>query len=293
MSLRLEMLGAARAGRSALADAADAVVAFARSRVGPGGGFRGRSDAEDLYYTVFGMGVLLALEAELPERLGDYLHGFGGGEELDFVHVTCLARCWANLPCGPPAAAARALQRRLRQHLAPDGGFGPRPDPSQSTAYACFLGVGACEDLDMDVPDPGRLLACLEGFRTPDGGYADTPGQATGITPITAGMVVLRRHLSLPGDAGLNLWIVDRLHPAGGFLVTAEAPIPEMVSTATALYALAPRLAGLEAVRRSCLRFCETVWSESAGGFGGHALDDTADCEYTWYGLMVLGLLSV
>ena len=293
MSLRLEMLGAARAGRGALTDAADAVAAFARSHVGPGGGFRGRSDAEDLYYTVFGMGVLLALGAELPERLGDYLRGFGGGEDLDFVHVTCLARCWANLPSPPAPEAAGVLRERIRRHLAPDGGFGPRPNPRQSTAYACFLGVGACEDLDVDLPDPRRLVACLERFRTPDGGYADTPGQATGITPITAGMVVLRRHLSLPAEEGLDEWILDRLHPAGGFLVTPEAPLPELVSTATALYALAPRLAELEAVRRSCLRFCETVWSESAGGFTGHVLDDTADCEYTWYGLMVLGLLSV
>jgi hypothetical protein len=71
-----------------------------------------------------------------------------------------------------------------------------------------------------------------------------------------------------------------------------EAPLPDLLSTATALHALAGLHADIANVREPCLDFLDTLWS-SRGGFLGHWADDAVDCEYTYYGLLALGHLSL
>src|SRR5439155_1210840 len=102
MSLRLEMLQVARLAPTLLSDAAERVTGFVREQFNEDGGVRDKSGKSDLYYTVFGLECLIALRHDPPvDRVRPYLEGFGDGEGLDFVHQTCLARCWAAL--GPRA----------------------------------------------------------------------------------------------------------------------------------------------------------------------------------------------
>src|SRR5687767_15887618 len=111
MSMRLQMLQVARLGPKTLGESADLVRNFVQSQIAPDGGFKDRSGKSDLYYTVFGVESLLALQSELPyERLEQYLKGFETGRNLDFVHLACLARCWSAVWSkprpAPPAAPA-------------------------------------------------------------------------------------------------------------------------------------------------------------------------------------------
>ena len=70
------------------------------------------------------------------------------------------------------------------------------------------------------------------------------------------------------------------------------APIPDLLSTATALHALVGMKASLEPIKEPCLDFVDSLWT-SAGGFYGNWADDALDCEYTYYGLLALGHLSL
>jgi hypothetical protein len=64
MSLRLQMLRAARRARRLRPDLADGALAFLRTAALPGGAFPDRSGKADLYYTVFGLlGTLAAAPA--------------------------------------------------------------------------------------------------------------------------------------------------------------------------------------------------------------------------------------
>jgi hypothetical protein len=45
-------------------------------------------------------------------------------------------------------------------------------------------------------------------------------------------------------------------------------------------------------IKEPCLDFVDSLWS-NAGGFHGHWGDDHLDCEYTYYGLLALGHLSL
>jgi hypothetical protein len=70
-----------------------------------------------------------------------------------------------------------------------------------------------------------------------------------------------------------------------------QAPMPDLLSTATALHALAGLQAPLDAIREPCLDFVDSLWTGKA--FCGHWSDDVEDCEYTYYGLLAIGHLSL
>src|SRR5688500_1140511 len=118
------MLQVARLAPRLLADATGLVEEFLRSQLNEDGGFSDRAGASDLYYTVFGLEGLIALRADIPApRVASYLTGFGDGEGLDLIGVSCLARCWAALPREMRAAApAEALLVRVEAHRSRDGG---------------------------------------------------------------------------------------------------------------------------------------------------------------------------
>src|SRR3982751_1273757 len=112
MSLRLEMLQVARVAPKMLGDSADLVREFLLKQQNPNGGFKNRIGVSDLYYTIFGLDALFALQAQFDlERAAAYLRSFESGHFLDFVHLCCLARGWATLghmdsSCRPSAPFA-------------------------------------------------------------------------------------------------------------------------------------------------------------------------------------------
>jgi hypothetical protein len=287
------MLQIARLSPKLLGDSSKLVEGFLRSRLNDDGGFQDRSGASDLYYTVFGLEGLIALGAELPAgAVSAWLHGFGRGENLDLLHLCCLIRCWANV-CRPgPPLDADALAARIESHRTSDGGYHTIPGAETGTAYGCFVAMGAYQDLRRAIPRPEGVGRCLRNLRADDNGYANQPKSPAGLTAPSAAAATLFRHLGDEPPAGLSSWLLSRLHKDGGFYAAPAAPIPDLLSTATALHALAGMKTPLESVKEPCLDFVDSLWT-SAGGFYGNWADDALDCEYTYYGLLALGHLSL
>ena len=78
------MLQVARLAPKLLGESADLVQGFLRRQQNDDGGFKDRTGCSDLYYTVFGLEGLLALQAELPvARVEQYLRTFADGAGLD------------------------------------------------------------------------------------------------------------------------------------------------------------------------------------------------------------------
>jgi prenyltransferase beta subunit len=327
-------------------DAAARVARFILASALPDGGFRDRSGASDLYYTVFALQALCALRGDqeslrggspdLPradpiaaltrggsgeppregsgfdpaiarsggsrraEAGGDilsaaerYLRSFADGAALDFVHACCLARCWALLATGGPEEPVRqAILASLESWRSSDGGYHATAGAAAGTAYANFLALGAYEDFDTLVPEPAGLLLSLAGLTSADGGYANAPGAIHGSTSATAAALMTLNELGQPVDRRAATWLLAQHCPEGGFRAMPAAPVPDLLSTATALHALAQAGAALEDVRGPCREFVEGLWDRD-GGFRGHWADDEADCEYTFYGLLALGHLVI
>src|SRR5687768_5755854 len=127
------MLQVARLAPTLLQSSIDLVGGFFRERYDPGGGFVNRAGLPDLYYTVFGLEGMAALRAPIdPDRTRAYLTEFGDGASLDFVHLSCLARCWANLPDDTPPSEVRArMLDRIATFRTPDGGFSTEVDGAE------------------------------------------------------------------------------------------------------------------------------------------------------------------
>ena len=292
MSVRRETLQIARLAPNLLGDSADLVATFVRGRLNADGGFSNRAGHSDIYYTVFGLQALLALRAELPVGpVTSYLRQFGGGEGLDLVHLACLAGCWAMMPAASLAPETReGIVDRIETYRTADGGYQASREATCGSTYHAFLALGAYQDLDVAPPDIERVAVSLAALRSQDGAFANARGRQQGSTPATAAAAILLRHLDIPASPTLAEWLLSRCRQ-GGFFANPEAPLPDLLSTATALHALSSLHAPLDSIREDCLDFVDSLWT-SQGAFYGTWVDDTADCEYTYYGLLALGHLA-
>jgi prenyltransferase beta subunit len=287
------MLQVARLAPRQLGESRDLVAAFLRSQLNDDGGFQDRTGHSDLYYTVFGLEGLVALQEPLPVGpVAAYLRTFGDGPGLDLVHLACLARCWASLSRELDGVPAAGILARLEAHRSRDGGYAPARDAPDGTAYASFLALGAYQDLRQPLPHPARLAEAVTRLRARDGGYSNRPDEPHGITTVTAAAVAALRTLDAPIDPALGVWLLDRCHASGGFFAAPQAPVPDLLSTATGLHALTLLQVPLAGLQEPCLDFVDSLWT-NRGGFYGSWLDETLDCEYTYYGLLALGHLTV
>ena len=295
VSLRLQLLQVARLAPRLLADSTDLVRAFYARQIGADGGACDRAGKPDLYYTIFALAGMQALDVPVPvERVEAFLRSFGAGETLDFVHVSALARCWASLGRErAPAGLDRALLARIEEYRKPDGGYEGDRALAHGTAYGAFVALGAYQDLGHTPPDVIGLIRALKRLESADGAWSNLPGAPAGALNATAGAITLIRHLGFPVNPEVGNWVLAQAHPEGGFRAVPAAPLPDLLSTATALHALAALEQRVPSVvHERCMDFLDTLWTNE-GGFHGHWADEFVDVEYTYYGLVALGHLSV
>ncbi len=287
------MLQVARLAPTLLDEASDSVVQFLKSKMHVHGGMTDRAGDSDLYYTVFGLEAFIALQSPLPQdNVCTYLTGFEDGHDLDFVHCTCLARCWACIDGqGLPRETAQCLIERIENYRSADGGYAAEPGSESGTLYHSFLAFGAYQDLRLDLPRPEELRVSIEGLRTEDGAYANLADMPMGTTPTTAAAITLLRQLDETPPPEAAEWLLARAHSSGGFVATPGLAMPDLLSTATTLHALSGMKVSFEKYKEPCLDYIDTLWTGKA--FCGSWADEEEDCEYTYYALLALGHLSL
>ena len=291
MTIRLQMLEAARKSKTVLGDSTELVRKFIASKLNEDGGFSGRSDPSDLYYTVFGIQSLTALDAKFDtQKTDDYLQTFNAAD-LDLVNLSCLARCRADLAC---SEANDDIIDCIKNFQTPDGGYS-LDGTGEGTVYGAFLALGIFQDTGNDIPDPDKMLESINKLKTDDGGYANEQALKMAIAPVTAAALMIRKFLDQPTDESAVDYLCSRLGPEGGFCAMDAAPIPDLLSTATALHTL--NIIGVANqritanIKEACLDYIDSLWS-GKGAFCGSIADPELDCEYTFYGLLALGHLS-
>jgi len=286
------MLQVARLAPRQLEEAADVVATFLETQWHEEGGAMDRSGKSDLYYTPFLLecGVALQREAAI-DRVRPYLRSFEDGRGLDMVHTASLVRSYAALGEGIPEDVAAAACATFNERRAADGGFASEPGEESGALYSAFLALGVYQDVGQPMPEPERLATSIERLRCRDGGYADSFQLSMGTTPTTAAATALLRHLDQPVPPDVGPWLLAQIHASGGFLAMPEAPLPDLLSTATALHALSVSGTSFTPVRESCLDFLDSLWTGK--GFVSTWDDDELDCEYAFYALLALGHLSL
>jgi prenyltransferase beta subunit len=289
------MLQVARLSPDMLGDSTQLVADFLVSQQHDDGGFCDRAGRSDIYYTTFGIAGLTALQMPLPIKdLTHYLDRWMPRiAKLSLVELSCLARCWAGLPAEVrPSDLASQVMAKLLGFRTDDGGYGTEAGDSVGTLYGCFLALSTAQDVGELLPDAGEMIRCIRSLKSADGGYANSRELPFGLVPATAAASALLRHLGGERDPEIQPWLLSCLHPEGGFVVGPGIPMPDLLSTAVALHALNDTHCDIEPMKEHCLDYLDTLWT-ARGGFFGTWEDDALDLEYTYYGLLSLGHLSL
>ena len=160
----------------------------------------------------------------------------------------------------------------------------PNGDPS--SPYSQFLLWSLKEDLRYKVIDKAYILNLLDYYRTAEGGFSNMQGGACMSTNATVAALLLKGQIKkYTSDNNADILTKMQVN-SGGFKASEIAPIPDLLSTATALfvlscYKLTPRISATD--------FVEAHWNAN-GGFSGNVADENTDIEYTFYGLLALGI---
>ena len=280
-SVTIKLLQTLQRGCSSLGvQARELILGFLLSQRTERGAYVNKQGEEDLYYTTFGWLLESALglrqDAEAMER---YLAEVDL-ESLDLVHYAAAVRC-RLLQRGAKGRLSllwQALQRTPTRELE---SFRSVPNNDREAPYTQFIWMSLCEDTRNDYQ-----AAALDAYRTSDGGYANVKGGKEMVTNATAAALMVVGQ-SEGYDAARVSPLLQAQEPSGGFRATSVAPIPDLLSTATALFVL--NCYGVRP-RYEAADFVEAHWLES-GGFAATLLDEKSDVEYLFYGLLALGTL--
>jgi prenyltransferase beta subunit len=285
------MIQVASLATRVLGDATELVQGFVLDQLNEQGGFNDRCGDSDLYYTVFGLEAMRALKVEIPvDKVRPYLESFGNGSSLDLIHLTSLIRCWADINVDF-SHLHKDFTQELERFRSPDGGYNTEIGLEEGTGYAAFLVYGALQDMDAKDIDTKLITDSIQNLKVGNGSYGMFAGQTEGTTPTTAAACVALHDMGVRDFDLSKKWMINNFCVKGGFFAIPDAPMPDLLSTATALHTLSVLGADVSELKEGCLDFVDSLWT-SKGAFYGTWADDILDVEYCLYGLLALGHLS-
>ncbi|MBP5320342.1 MAG: hypothetical protein J6334_05090 [Kiritimatiellae bacterium] len=231
--------------------------------------FRGRSGGGDLYYTLFALTAARLFRAAIDRAACRRAIEAVPFDTLDVVH-----------------AAATIRIRRLLHLPIPNGWFDrlpalpsaafPQGDPD--APYARFLLATLFRDFGRRLPP-----ADLAGYRTQDGGFTNVKGSVKPVAAATTAAL----YLLTPDERRQPANALRALQsPEGGFRALPDAPQGDLLSTATAAFALHRHGFTPRYPTRPFLRAC----FRETGLFAATPDDPGGDLEYTLYGLLLMGM---
>jgi hypothetical protein len=244
--------------------------------------FRNKSREADIYYTVFGLALSyifgLRIDWEKARRELDRYEV----NAHDLVHYASYIRSSVLLDLSG---------NKWRRLFFPDkervSVFQTYPHNDSCSPYSRFVWLSLMEDMHRRIDNKKEIMESLGAYRTPDGGYSNSAGGLSASAGATAAALSVGGQLA---GYGRNLMedvkcLYELQDGSGGFCANNQTPLPDMLSTATALFVL--RYYGVKP-RVEPVPFIEAHWLES-GGFAPTLAEENSDIEYTFYGMLALG----
>jgi prenyltransferase beta subunit len=242
---------------------------YVKNSQAPSGGFKDKAGRADIYYTLFGHYLADALELnESIVSISGFTESCIRQNNPEGVNLYCAAILSAR--SGNDQPGIDVLWNRVRHSI--NGQLKKQP------AYGAFLTLLTCYYLN----DFKTLYLVRKQL--------NVLNNTTSLPcPVVAALLVLQRSFNKPVEELKNA-VFSFYRSNGGFNATPAAPVPDLLSTAVALYALRFAGADLRRIKPDCLGFVDSLYNK--GGFGANAIDLDPDIEYTFYGLLALGALA-
>ena len=243
---------------------------FIRLKQTKEGGFADRAGRCDLYYSLFGYFVAETLS--MPDSKGPmkgYIKKAVTENTLTGVHLYCGAILYAKL--WGLNDIAETIRKQVVAQL--------QKANQQQSEYTNFLGILALYYLE-DFIGMKRLVNQYKSA----GFSKEMP------CPVTAATTILLEISGKP-DPMAEEKLKSFYRGKGGFVALKQAPAEDLLSTAVALYALNFIDADIRLLKPDCITFIDDLYL--SGGFRSMQVDVETDVEYTFYGLLALGALTI
>ncbi len=277
----------------------DEVSQFLISQQNPDGGFQDRGGRSDLYYSLFGGLMLRTGKSEirspksegaqfetrnpqpittLPElvevatlNLKQYIAQQSNSDVPGFIEKCCLVLLQKELKTG--------RNSQIKAFISLGKSFW-KDRHSINLSYRSFVLF-----LTLDAVLPFRKILRIGAKRMLSRTTIDQHSPCSEV----AARVFLQKMMNLDGSKDQEL-LKSFACETGGFKAFAHLNNADMLSTAVALFALNYSNCDLRLLKPACLDFIQQNFVE--GAFLSGDGDPSADVEYTFYGLLALGVLA-
>jgi len=285
------------------------VIRFILSQQNPDGGFMDRGGKSDWYYSLFGMLILSAWgmetgkgkeekgkgkrEEDVDSRLTDRnLQPVAFSPQLVDKSLLKLSRfvlgqSSTEIPGFIEQCCVVLLQKELKSsqiswisNIVSLGRSFSKERYSINLSYRSFVLF-----LTLDCVFPFRRILNV-GIRKMS---ARTTVDANSPCSEVAAKVFMQKMMNRDGNSEQNL-LKKFACETGGFKAFLQLQQADMLSTAVALFAMNYAQYDLRLLKPGCLEFIQQNFA--CGAFLSGDGDQTADTEYTFYGLLALGLLA-
>ena len=279
-------------------------AAFVLSRQNADGGFSGREDGSDLYYTGFAVRSLAILEQLTPDRCQTIARFLRQQSRIEVSVIDLVSWLYGALMIQAVGgidvladfdeAWPGRLAELFETFRTADGGYAKTHEGAAGSTYHSFLVALCYELIGQPLPAPRRLIQFVYDRQRDDGGFVEIqPMKRSGTNPTAAAIAILRMQDALDEEVRTDAgnFLREVLSGEGGFQANTRIPFADGLSTFTGLLTAQDlALDGLLDKGRA-IRFIDSL-ELSAGGFKGALWDQAADVEYTFYALGTLGLLG-
>jgi hypothetical protein len=262
------------------------VLQFLISQQNPDGGFKDRGGKSDLYYSLFGGLMLRAVEKETGDRRPENRNSKHATESILKLKKFIASQSNADVPGFIEKCCLVLLQKELKagrnsklKALISLGKSFWKERHSINLSYRSFVMF-----LTLDAVLPFRRILKTGAKRM----LARTTIDQHSPCSEVAAKVFLQKMMNQDGSEDQEL-LKSFACESGGFKAFAHLENADMLSTAVALFALNYAGCDLRLLKPICLDFIEQNFSY--GAFLSGDGDPTADVEYTFYGLLALGVL--
>ena len=264
------------------------VKAFVESQQMDDGSFMNKSGKSDIYYTAFGWMLSYVLDIKTDSKKTALYLKQQDIQQMDLIHYAAYVRCRMIQRLFEGGTLKLLLDTFSKKSIRPLSGFDSVPHNDIDSPYTQFIWLSLLEDTRNPVQNRDAVLASLDNYHVSGGGYSNMKDGITAATNATvAALSVIGQLNGYKNTDDLN-YLSNIQNKTGGFAATEHSPLPDILSTATALFVLdcynkKPEI--------STEGFIDAHWLDN-GGFSATLQEETSDVEYTFYGLLALGTLK-
>ena len=284
-SISTKMMSAlGRAKKRLTPETRSKITAFVLSQQTENGAFVNKGGQEDLYYTVFGWLVSYVLGVRLDSnKMSAYLKQFNP-DELDLIHYMAFMKCKLLYTLVSQGIVGMWLSVWSVDNLRSLDTFQEFPHGDRHNPYNQFFWLSLLEDNNARLIGKKQTLIDLQDYKVKGGGYSNLQHQETASANATAAALMIKAQLAVYDYEEVEA-LRAMQEDNGGFKAEADAPMPDLLSTATALFAL--KNYGKKPVVNPA-DFIEAHLADN-GGFMATLLDTQCDVESVFYGLLAFG----